>query len=171
MDPVSILDQMTELIGELREKNDGIQIYISQLAPTIISEEFQARIADCNEHLNQWWESNRDAHGTQMLTEGRTRHHGYLLLITLLCAHHPLRQHMLRPLPLTSLYGTASTKLLGGSGASRVRLLTIRGSEAPKQHGGRLAVMTEISIGSDDISLQFLRDGLGVIISHLTCNL
>ena len=52
LDPVSILDQMTELVGELKKMNDSMQIFISQLAPTNISEEFQARIADFNEHLN-----------------------------------------------------------------------------------------------------------------------
>ena len=43
---------MTELVGELKKMNDSMQIFISQLAPTNISEEFQARIADFNEHLN-----------------------------------------------------------------------------------------------------------------------
>lgn len=35
-----------------------MQIFVSQLAPTITSKEFQARIADFNEHLNNWGESN-----------------------------------------------------------------------------------------------------------------
>lgn len=58
LDPVSILDQMTDLVGELKLKNNNMNIFISQLAPTIISEEFQARIADFNEHLNNWGECN-----------------------------------------------------------------------------------------------------------------
>lgn len=33
-------------------------MFISQLAPKIISEEFQTRIADFNEHLNSWGECN-----------------------------------------------------------------------------------------------------------------
>lgn len=53
MNPVSILDQMTELVGELRKKNDSMEIFISQLAPTIITDEFQARVADFNEHLTK----------------------------------------------------------------------------------------------------------------------
>lgn len=58
MDPVSILDNIAALVGELKEKNNRMKIFISQLAPTIISEEFQARIGDLNELLVKWGESN-----------------------------------------------------------------------------------------------------------------
>lgn len=58
MDPDCILDNVTALVGELKEKNSRIEIYVSQLAPTICSEDFQARVADFNEHLNKWGESN-----------------------------------------------------------------------------------------------------------------
>lgn len=58
LDPVSILDHLTELVGELKLKNNNMKIFISQLAPTILSEEFQARIDYFNEHLNDWGERN-----------------------------------------------------------------------------------------------------------------
>ena len=58
MEPDCILDNITALVGELKEKNNRMDIYVSQLAPTISSEDLQARVADFNEHLNKWGESN-----------------------------------------------------------------------------------------------------------------
>lgn len=58
LDPVSILDHLTELVEERKLKNNNMKIFISQLAPTILSEEFQARIDYFNEHLNDWGERN-----------------------------------------------------------------------------------------------------------------
>lgn len=57
-DPMSILDKIAALVTELKGKNDKMEVFVSQLAPSISSDEFQARIADFNEHLNKWGESN-----------------------------------------------------------------------------------------------------------------
>ena len=56
--PESILDHFTSLIAELKDKNNDMDIYVCQLAPTLLSQDTQAKIGDFNEHLRIWCDLN-----------------------------------------------------------------------------------------------------------------
>ena len=52
------LDNLGTLISELKTKNENMNIYISQLVPTLQSDTLQAKINDFNEHLQKWGDEN-----------------------------------------------------------------------------------------------------------------
>lgn len=54
VDPDCILNYVTAIVCELKENINRIEIHVSQLAPTVSSEDFQARVAVFIEHLNKW---------------------------------------------------------------------------------------------------------------------
>ncbi len=56
--PEIILDNFTSLIAELKDKNNDMDIYVCQLAPTLLSQDTQAKIGDFNEHLRIWCDLN-----------------------------------------------------------------------------------------------------------------
>lgn len=57
VDPLTILDNLRFLISELKEKNNKMEIHISQSVPSLISDELQDKVGDFNEHLKRWSES------------------------------------------------------------------------------------------------------------------
>ena len=57
-DPNSILDNFSSMVSELKERNKNMSIHVCQLAPTLLSQETQAKIGDLNEHLRMWCDSN-----------------------------------------------------------------------------------------------------------------
>lgn len=56
--PDKILDNLSSLISDLKERNRNMNIYICQLPPTLLSQDIQAKIGDFNEHLRLCCESN-----------------------------------------------------------------------------------------------------------------
>lgn len=56
--PANILDNLGSLISDLKEKNYKMKIYVCQAVPTPMSPDFQAIIADYNEHLIKWGDTN-----------------------------------------------------------------------------------------------------------------
>ena len=53
-----VLDNLGALISELKIKNENMDIYISQLVPSLQSDTLQAKINDLNEHLQKWSNEN-----------------------------------------------------------------------------------------------------------------
>ena len=49
----SVLDSLGSLISELKDKNEEIEIFVSELAPSL-NESFNSKINHFNEKLNQW---------------------------------------------------------------------------------------------------------------------
>lgn len=52
------LDNLGALISELKVKNESMDIYVSQLVPSLQSNTLQAKINDYNEHLQKWGSEN-----------------------------------------------------------------------------------------------------------------
>lgn len=56
--PENILDNLGSLISDLKEKNNKMKTYVCQVVPTPMSQDIQAKIADYNEHLTKWGDTN-----------------------------------------------------------------------------------------------------------------
>ena len=56
--PSDILDNLTILIGDLKSKNADMDIYVCQLAPSLISDELQAKINEYNDALSDYCSTN-----------------------------------------------------------------------------------------------------------------
>lgn len=53
-----ILDDLGSLISNLKEKLDDMKIYVCQVVPHVIPEQFSAQVEAYNDHLPRWGESN-----------------------------------------------------------------------------------------------------------------
>ena len=52
--PAKVIDNLSELICELKHKNEEMDIYVCLIAPTPESETLQAKINELNEHITKW---------------------------------------------------------------------------------------------------------------------
>ena len=53
-----ILDDLGSLISDLKRKNDDMKLYVCQVVPHIMLDQFRTQIEAYNEHLLRWGETN-----------------------------------------------------------------------------------------------------------------
>lgn len=57
-DNTTTLDNIGALLSELKYKNENMDVYISQLVPSLQSDTVQAKINEFNDHITKWGEDN-----------------------------------------------------------------------------------------------------------------